>query len=302
MAVEIANRSDPGLEKRKRPNLWARFRHNKGALLSFIVLLFIVITTLFAPFFSTYNPSQTNLRARLSPPSLTPLEEGAKPHILGTDQQGRDVYSRLVHGSRVTLNIGFTVATFGAVVGIILGLLAGYFGGWTDMIVMRIVDIWASSPIFLISLTFVMVLGPGERSLIIAFLFNSWTLFCRMARSQAMAIRNSDMVESGRAIGASTGRILSRHIMPNIISPLITTYVMEIAHYINAEANLSFLGFGVQPPQTSWGLLIGEGRTYMTSAWWIVLFPGLMIGITVLCLNLVGNWVREEFDPLTVKQ
>ncbi|MDX9871231.1 MAG: ABC transporter permease [Clostridia bacterium] len=290
------------VEKKKRTTLWLRFRKNKGALVSMIVLLIILITTIFAPFFSTYDPGKTNLRGRLSPPSLAPMTEGAAPHILGTDQQGRDVYSRLVHGSRVTLNVGITVATFGAIIGIILGLLAGYFGGWTDMIIMRIVDIWASSPIFLISLTFVMVLGPGERSLIIAFLFNSWTLFCRMARSQAMAIRNSDMVESGRAIGAGTGRILGRHIMTNIISPLITTYVMEIAHYINAEANLSFLGFGVQPPATSWGLLIGEGRTYITSAWWIVLFPGLMIGITVLCLNLVGNWVREEFDPLSIKQ
>jgi peptide/nickel transport system permease protein len=295
--------SKPAAEKKgKKTALMVRFRHNKGALFSMIVLFIILVTTIFADIFSTYDPSKTNLSVRLSPPSLVPLEEGTRPFILGTDQQGRDVYSRLVHGSRVTLKVGFTVATFGAVVGITLGLLAGYFGGWTDMIIMRLVDIWASSPIFLISLTFVMVLGPGERSLIIAFLFNSWTLFCRMARSQALAIRNSDMVESGRAIGASTGRILTLHIMPNIISPLITTYVMELAHYINAEANLSFLGFGVQPPDTSWGLLIGEGRTYISSAWWIVLFPGLMIGITVLCLNLVGNWVREEFDPLAVKQ
>ena len=208
----------------------------------------------------------------------------------------------MIYGSRVTLKIGFTVATFGAIVGIILGLFAGYFGGWTDMIIMRIVDIWASSPTFLISLAFVMVMGPGEGTLIIAFLFNSWTLFCKMARSQVLTIRGSTMVESGQAIGASTNRILFKHIVPNIISPLITTYVMQLANFINAEANLSFLGFGVQPPNTSWGLMIGDGRQYITSAWWIVLFPGLMIGITVLCLNIVGNWVREEFDPLSIKQ
>ncbi len=289
-------------EKKKRTTLATRFRHNKGALISSIILLVILVTSLLAPYFATYDPGKTHLKARLSPPSLTPVTEGELPHILGTDQQGRDIYSRMVYGSRVTLKIGFVVSIFGAVIGIILGLFAGYFGGWTDMIIMRLVDVWASSPIFLISLTFVMVLGPGERSLIIAFLFNSWTLFCRMARSKAMAIRGSDMVESGRAIGASTNRILFRHILRAIISPLITTFVLELAHYINAEANLSFLGFGVQPPATSWGLLIGDGKTYITNGWWIVLCPGIMIGITVLCLNLFGNWVRDEFDPLVIKR
>lgn len=287
---------------RKKYSLMVRFRHNKAALVSLIVLLFIFFVTIFAPLFATYTPGKTDLIARLKPPSVTALKEGQAPHVMGTDQQGRDVYSRLIYGARVSIKIGFVVAAVGAVIGITLGLLAGYFGGWTDMIIMRLVDVWASSPTLLIALTFVMVLGPGEKNLIIALLINSWTLFCRMARSQVLVIRSSAMVESGHAIGAPNGRILFRHIMPNIISPLITTFVMELAHFINAEANLSFLGFGVQPPTSSWGLMIGEGRQYITNAWWIVLFPGLMIGITVLCLNLVGNWVREEFDPLAVKQ
>lgn len=288
--------------KKRKTTLVRRFRHNKGALFAIIVLLFIFTCSVFAPFFATYSPSTTSLRTRLQPPSISGAEEGKFPHIMGTDQQGRDVLSRLIYGSRVTLKVGFVVATVGAVIGIVMGLFAGYFGGWTDMIIMRIVDVWASSPTFLVSLAFVMVMGPGEVTLIIAFLFNSWTLFCKMARSQVLTIRGSTMVESGLAIGAGTGRILFKHIVPNIISPLITTYVMQLANYINAEANLSFLGFGVQPPNTSWGLMIGDGRQYITNAWWIVLFPGLMIGITVLCLNIVGNWVREEFDPLSVKQ
>jgi len=287
---------------KKKVTLWDRFRYNKAALVSLIVLLILFSMIIFAPLVTPYTPSQYDLYARLSAPSLEPSRRGGPPHILGTDQLGRDVYSRLVYGGRVSLTVGLTVASIGALIGITLGLIAGYFGGWTDMIIMRLVDVWASSPTLLIALTFVMVMGPGVNNLIFALLINSWTLYCRMARSQVLIIRNSAMVESGQAIGASTVRILFKHIMPNIISPLVTTYVLEIAHFINSEANLSFLGFGVQPPQTSWGLIIGEGRKYLTQAPWIVLFPGLLLGVTVLCFNLVGDWIRDEFDPLAIKQ
>lgn len=287
---------------RKKVTMADRFRHNKAALFALIVLIVMFFMIFGADFVSSYDPAQSSLRGRLAGPSATPVIEGETPHYLGTDQLGRDIFARLLHGGQVSLNVGFTVATIGAIVGITLGMFAGYFGGWTDMLIMRMVDVWSSSPTLLIALTFVMILGPGQKNLIIALLINSWTLFCRMARSQVLVIRGSAMVESGQAIGASTNRILFKHIMPNIVSPLVTTYVLELAHFINAEANLSFLGFGVQPPQTSWGLMIGEGRKYLTQAPWIVLFPGLMIGITVLCLNLVGNWIRDEFDPLAVKQ
>lgn len=295
-------------KEKKKISILRRFKHNKGALTAILILLLIVIATLFAPVFATYDPAKSSLSERLQPPSFTVTEQMAAasdgkaiPHFLGTDQQGRDVYSRLVYGARATLKIAFAVTAIGSVIGVILGLFAGYFGGWVDMIIMRIVDVWSSSPTFLVSLALVMMLGPGENTLIIAFVFSSWTLFCKMARSQVLSLRGSTMVESGQAIGASTKRILFRHIVPNIISPLITVFVMQLANFINAEANLSFLGFGVQSPSTSWGLMIGDGRQYITNAWWIVLFPGLMIGITVLCLNLVGNWIREEFDPLSVK-
>lgn len=287
--------------KKKKVGFFRRFKHNKAALAALIILTIMFIVVIFASSVSKYDPARSDLMARLAPPG-TPSSTGLGNHLLGTDQLGRDIFSRLLHGGQVSLNVGFTVATIGAIIGVTLGMMAGYFGGWTDMLIMRMVDVWSSSPTLLIALTFVMVLGPGQKNLIIALLINSWTLFCRMARSQVLVIRSSAMVESGHAIGASTNRILFKHIMPNIISPLVTTYVLELAHFINAEANLSFLGFGVQPPQTSWGLMIGEGRKYLTTAWWIVLFPGIAIGITVLCLNLVGNWVRDEFDPLAVKQ
>ncbi|MDR1194684.1 MAG: ABC transporter permease [Peptococcaceae bacterium] len=286
---------------KKKVTLADRFRYNKAALFSLIVLIVIFLMMLFAEQVTAYRPTQGDLYARLAPPSFAATEKGPA-HIMGTDQLGQDVYSRLLYGGRVSLTVGFVVAFVGALIGITLGMFAGYFGGWIDMVIMRMVDVWSSSPTLLVALTFVMVLGPGKWNLIIALLVNSWTLFCRMARSQVLVIRSSAMVESGHAIGASTNRIMFRHIMPNIISPLVTTFVLELAHFINAESNLSFLGFGVQPPDTSWGLMIGEGRKYLTQAPWIVLFPGLSIGVTVLCLNLVGNWIRDEFDPLAVKQ
>jgi len=288
---------------KKKTSLLRRFQHNKPALFASIALIIIFTMIIGAPLFTAFGPAKSDLGARLTGPSLAPSTAVGvtQPHILGTDQLGRDVYTRILYGGRVSLNVGSTVATVGGIIGITLGMIAGYFGGWTDMIVMRLVDVWSSAPTLLIALTFVMVLGPGQKNLIIALLINSWTLFCRMARSQVLVLRGSAMVESGHAIGASTNRILFKHIMPNIISPMVTTYILELAHFINAEANLSFLGFGVQPPQTSWGLMMGEGRKYLTQASWIVLWPGLMIGITVMCLNLVGNWIRDEFDPLAVR-
>ncbi len=285
---------------KKKVTLWKRFRNNKAALIACIVLIVLLTMIFAASVFTSYNVNTSDLRARLSPPG-TPGRAGNSNHILGTDQLGRDLFARLLYGGRASLRVGFTVTVIGAIIGIVLGLSAGYFGGWTDMIIMRLVDIWSSAPTLLIAMTVVMIMGPGEGNLIIALSIASWTLFCRMARSQALVMRNSPMVESGHAIGVSTPQIMSKHVAPNILSPLVTTFVIETAHFINAEANLSFLGFGVQPPDTSWGLILGEGRKYLVQAPWIVIYPGLVIGITVLCLNLIGDWIRDEFDPLAVK-
>lgn len=283
---------------KKKVTLWDRFKHNIAALIALIVLVIMFVMVFGAPLFTDYQPASSDLFNRLSPPG-TPGPNG--PHLLGTDQLGRDVFTRILYGGRASLRVGFAVTIIGAAIGITLGMLAGYFGGWTDMIIMRLLDVWASCPTTLIAMTFVMIAGANEANLIIALSIASWTLFCRMARSQALVLRSSAMVESGQAIGASTTRILFSHMMPNILSPLVTTFVIEVAHFINAEANLSFLGFGIQPPETSWGLIIGEGRKYLTQAPWIVLWPGLSIGVTVLCLNLLGDWLRDEFDPLAVK-
>jgi len=280
---------------------FSRFKGNKVALVAFVILLAIFTMSIFAPYFAPYDPAKGVLTERLKAPTLEPPSTGGFPHIFGTDQQGRDVFSRIIYGGRVSLSVAFTVVLIAGLLGTILGLVSGYFGGWIDMLLMRLVDIQSSFPGLLVALTFVMVLGPGPKNLIIALLINGWMIQARVARSQVLTIRESSMVESAKAIGAGVPLIVFGHILPNVISPLITTYVLELAHMIGAEANMSFLGFGIQPPTSSWGLMIGEGRQYISSAWWLVTFPGLIIGTTILCLNLFGNWVREEFDPLSRK-
>ncbi|MEX0974366.1 MAG: ABC transporter permease [Bacillota bacterium] len=270
-------------------------RKDPLALGALIFLCCIVMVSLAAPWIAPRGEAAGHLADRLLPPSLP--KDGARAHLLGTDQQGRDVLSRLIWGGRVSLTVGFTVVAVAGAFGTLMGLISGYFGGVTDMAIMRVVDVQSSFPGLLVALTFVMVLGPGERNLIYALTFNGWMIHARMARSQVLTVRESSMVEALRAIGCSSRQILFGHILPNVFSPLITTYVLEIAHMIMAECTMSFLGYGIQPPQASWGLMIGEGRQYITSAGWLVTLPGLLIACTVLSLNLVGNYIRSELDP-----
>lgn len=264
------------------------------ALVALIFLCLIAAVSVLAPVIVPIE-GPGELSERLRGPALPAA--GVTTHLLGTDQQGRDVLERLIWGGRVSLTVGFTVVLVAGTFGTLMGLISGYFGGALDMVIMRIVDIQSSFPGLLVALTFVMVLGPGQRNLIAALAFNGWMIHARMARSQVLTVRESSMVEALRAIGCGSSQILFRHILPNVFSPLITTYVLEIAHMIMAECTMSFLGYGIQPPMASWGLMIGEGRQYITNAGWLVTFPGLLIACTVLSLNLVGNFVRSELDP-----
>ena len=265
------------------------------AFIAFIFVCLVIAVSVAAPVLAPDGEAAGVLSERLRPPSLP--RPGSATHLLGTDQQGRDVLSRLIWGGRVSLTVGFTVVAVAGAFGTLMGLVSGYFGGVTDMVIMRLVDVQSSFPGLLVALTFVMVLGPGQRNLIYALTFNGWMIHARMARSQVLTVRESSMVEALRAIGCSSAQILFGHILPNVFSPLITTYVLEIAHMIMAECTMSFLGYGIQPPQASWGLMIGEGRQYITSAGWLVTLPGILIACTVLALNLVGNLVRSDMDP-----
>lgn len=265
-------------------------RRDPLALAALAFLCCMAAVSVLGPWLAPRGEAAGDLSERLTPPF-------SPSHLLGTDQQGRDVLSRLIWGGRVSLTVGFTVVAVAGTVGTLLGLVSGYFGGVVDMVIMRIVDIQSSFPGLLVALTFVMVLGPGQRNLTMALAFNGWMIHARMARSQVLTMRSSTMVEALRSIGCTIRQILFGHILPNIFSPLITTYILEIAHMIMAECTMSFLGYGIQPPHASWGLMIGEGRQYMTGAPWLVTLPGLLIACTVLSLNLVGGYVRSEMEP-----
>lgn len=268
---------------------------SKGGLIGAVLLLAFVLLTAAAPLLPVPGPTQSNLRARLQPPTLSLAGTGAHP--LGTDNIGRDMLSRILYGGQLTLAVGAAAVVLGGVVGVLLGILAGYRGGMWDRVLMRLVDIQLAFPLMLLALIIAAALGPSVRNLIIVLALTSWTRYARIVRGQTLAVREREFVQSARAIAASPWRIMTRHILPNVMTPALVVATLELARVIILEAALSFLGLGVQPPWPSWGRMLAEGRTYMASAWWIAAFPGLAIMLTVLGVNLLGDWLRDYFDP-----
>ncbi len=269
---------------------------SKAGLIGWTILSVFVLLAIFAPVLGLDNPIRGSLGERLAPPTWSGLfSPGAHP--LGTDQLGRDILSRIIYGSRVTLSIGAAAVILGGVVGVSLGIVAGYFRGTTDRILMRLVDIQLAFPLMLLALLVVAALGPSLRNIVIVLALTSWIRYARIIRGQVLAVREREFVLSARAIGASTTRIMFRHILPNVLTPALVVGTLELARVIIMDAALSFLGLGVPPPAPSWGRMLAEGRTYLATAWWAVTFPGLAIVLTVLSVNLFGDWLRDYFDP-----
>jgi len=264
-------------------------------LAGLLLVLVLVLLALFGPLLDLPDPTRTNLRARMAAPTWS--FTGLGTHPLGTDQLGRDILSRIVAGSRVTLMVAGAAVVLGGVLGTLLGLIAGYFGGWLDRILMRLVDIQLAVPLMLLALMVVAALGPSLNNLIMVLALVSWVRYARIVRGQVLAVREREFVQSARAIGASAPRIILRHILPNVLTPAVVVATLELARVIVLEAGLSFLGLGVQPPSPSWGRMLAEGRTYISSAWWIITFPGLALMLTVLAVNLLGDWLRDYLDP-----
>ncbi|MFN4128738.1 MAG: ABC transporter permease [Paracoccaceae bacterium] len=258
--------------------------------------LALLIAALGADFLAPRDPEAANLRARFVPP-FGRAADGAF-YLLGTDELGRDLLSRLMHGARVSMSIGLLGAVCSGVIGITLGVVAGYYGGWLDDLLMRAVDGMLALPALLIALFILFVVGGGFGNLILIFTLLHWMIFARMARSLTLSYRENTYVTAARAVGASDSRIILTHLLPNMISPLLVLFTLEIAVLILSEASLSFLGFGVQPPQSSWGLMIARGREYISSAWWLVVLPGTAIFLAALSLNLVAAWARAITDPV----
>lgn len=262
---------------------------NRRAVVGGIILLVIITMAIFAPYAATHDPVKQNIRNQLKPPS--------REHIFGTDQFGRDIFSRVVYGAKLSLRVGFLSISFALVVGGLLGLVSGYFGGWMDMIIMRLIDILLALPGFLLALAIVAALGPGLENVVMAIGVSYVPSFARMMRSSVLATRELDYVGAAQALGASDSRIIFLHILPNSISPIIVLTTLSMAGAILSAAGLSFLGLGAQPPTPEWGSMIATARPFIRVSHWSVTIPGLAIFITVMCLNLVGDGLRDALDP-----
>lgn len=271
---------------------------SKGGLVGAVLLLAIVLVAVLAPMLDLPDPTRGDLRARLAGPTWDGLfSPGAHP--LGTDEIGRDILSRMIYGSRITLLVATTAVVLGGIVGTVLGIWAGYKGGRIDRLLMRLVDIQLAIPLMLLALLVVAALGPSLRNVVLVLALTSWIRYARIIRAQVLSLREREFVQSAHAIGASTPRIMFFHILPNVLTPALVVGTLELARIIIMDSALSFLGLGVQPPTPSWGRMLADGRVYISSAWWAVTFPGLAIVLTVLSVNLFGDWLRDYFDPKT---
>jgi peptide/nickel transport system permease protein len=267
-----------------------------------LVLALILVSAAGAELVAPHDPLQQDLNLRNIPPMSYAKDDNdlsiGRPFILGTDPLGRDVLSRMIFGARVSLTVGLSSALVSGLIGTLLGIIAGFYRGAVDDLIMRLVDIQMSIPVLLLALLVLFALGSGFLNLVVVLSIVRWMAYTRLARGQTLALRNSPFIDSAIAIGNTDSRILFRHIIPNVASPLIVLGTLEVATLILSEAGLSFLGFGIQLPQPSWGLMIAGGRQYITSAWWIVAFPGLIIFLTTLSLNLLASSLRSIFDPV----
>ncbi len=261
-----------------------------------LLLLIMVVPAIFADMISPYGPLETpeGIRGRLQPPVFA---GGSWDHILGTDKTGRDILSRILHGSRVSVIIaGVGIAIAGSI-GITLGIISGYYGGLVDSIIMRLVDISLSIPPVLLALTLATVLEPSFRTVIIVVGALLWSIYCRQVRGDTLTVRVQDYIARARVAGASDLRIMVKHILPNITNTLIVLATLQVGFVILLEAGLSFLGVGLSRPTPAWGLMVADGREVIIRAWWVALWPGLAIMLTVFGFNLLGDWLRDRLDP-----
>ena len=283
------------------PGIWRRARRWPWLPLS--LLLLVVFAGVLAPWIAPEDPRKGNLRARMAPPIW--LEGGSMEHVLGTDHLGRDILSRIVFGARISLIVAAVTLGLGGTFGVVMGLLAGWYGKWIDEIIMRVVDIALAVPLVLVALVMVVAVGQsfpdalgGQTGLIILVLASFfWVRFARLIRGEVLQLKTLDYVALAKVAGATTPRILAVHIFPGVINTLIVLATLQVGFVILVESTLSFLGAGVPPPTPAWGSMVAEGRDFLAGAWWIATMPGLAILLTVLSLNLFGDWLRDSLDP-----
>lgn len=281
--------ASPAPAGRRRNRSWSKFKRNRSAMLGAAIVLFFMLAALFAPFIAGYDPFQVSFTAIRKAPSWA--------HWLGTDELGRDILSRMVFGARASLLAGMCSVLIALAVGVPFGLLAGYFGGLVDGCISRATEALLSIPFLILAIALAAFLGPSLVNAMIAIGVSAAPLFIRLARGQVLAIKNEDYVQSTRSLGASNARIVLRHILPNIMPALIVQATIMIASAIIAEASLSFLGLGLQPPNPSWGSMLNTAKNFMTQAPWMSIFPGTAIFLVVFGFNLLGDGLRDALDP-----
>ena len=284
----VAHTAAPALARRRR-------RVSFRAAFGLSVLLLMGGSAILAPQLAPWDPAKQMLLKRLRPPVWQ--ERGLSQHPLGTDHLGRDILSRLLYGGRISLGVGLTAVTLSALIGVSLGLTAGFFGGRLDALIMRVVDVFLAIPYILLAMGVVFALGPSLGNVILVMGATRWVQFARIVRAEVLSIREREFVAGARARGNRSLRLLLHHVLPNALTPIIVVATLELAFMIIYESALSFLGLGVQPPTPTWGWMLAEGRNYVATAWWLATLPGLAIMLTVLAVNLLGDSLRDTLDP-----
>lgn len=288
--------SDPNPTSRRQARLgqfwlcWLRMRRNPLAMSGLVIVAVLLVVAAFAPVLAPYDPLAQDLSRRLLPP-------GTPGNLLGTDDFGRDILSRIITGARITLYIVGLVALTAPVLGLLVGTVAGYFGGWTDAVLMRITDIFLAFPRLILALALVAVLGPGIENAVLAIALTAWPPYARVARAETLTVRNSDYIAAVRLQGAGVPRIILGHVVPTCLPSVIIRVTLDMAGVILIAAGLGFLGLGVQPPLPEWGLMISSGRKYLFEQWWVSTMPGLAIFVVSLGFNLLGDGLRDVLDP-----
>jgi peptide/nickel transport system permease protein len=278
---------------RESRSLWSdarsRLLRNPVAMGGGVVVILLVLVAVAAPYVAPYDPIRQDLASSLARPSMQ--------HLAGTDVHGRDIFSRIVYGTRISLRIGFLGMLLGCVVGVILGLVAGYYGGWADTIIMRLLDVQLAFPGLLVAICIIAIIGPGLENVILAVGIFSVPLFARVTRGEVLSLKEQEFVAAARMLGAEDGRIMLNHLLPNAVAPILVLCTLRIATAILTAASLSFLGLGAQPPTPEWGAMLSDGRAYLAIAPHVATIPGLAIVITVLAFNLFGDGLRDALDP-----
>lgn len=286
-AVPVAIRTvqKPGLRRLPAP----------AALIAMAILALWVLAALFGPLLGLRDAQEQSLTGRLVPPAWSP--GGSLDHLLGTDQLGREILSRIVAGSRTSLIVGLTVVMVSGTLGTALGLIAGFYGGWAETLIMRAVDLFLAFPFFILALALMAVLGPSFINVVLVLGLTGWVPYARVARAETLGLKQRDFVQAARALGATNRVLILRHILPNQFTSVMVLATLEIATAVVAEAGLTFLGLGIPPSIATWGQMLESGRQYIFTSWWLTTVPGTTIFVVVLAINIVGDWLRDTWDP-----